>query len=104
MVTKITNNAFEQVKSAKFAVVDYSAIWCGPCQMLAPLFHQLAEEMGDDISFFNIDVDENRDIASQMGIMNIPTIQIFKDGQKVAQQVGFQPKEAMKQWIETYRG
>lgn len=99
MVKKITNNDMQEALEAKVALVDFSATWCGPCQMLAPVLDELSEEMGE-VSFFNVDVDENEELAGKYNIMNIPALVVLKQGETVAQTVGFQPKENLKQLIE----
>lgn len=102
MVVKIQNNDMSQVEKSALAVVDFSASWCGPCKMLAPVFHELAEEMGE-ADFFNADVDENRQLAEKYGIQGVPSILIFKDGVQADRSVGFQPKEKLRQFIEAQR-
>ena len=99
MVTTITNNDFTAVAGAEYALVDFSATWCGPCRMVAPIVHELAEEY-DDVTFFNCDVDENPDIAAQFGVESIPTILLFKNGTAVSKTVGFRPKPDLKAWID----
>lgn len=100
MVKKITGKEFNEVESSKVAVIDFSATWCGPCKMLAPVLEQVSEELGDSVNFFNVDVDENPDLAVKYGITNIPALLVFKDGNKVDQQVGFQPKEGISAFIQ----
>jgi len=98
MVKDITNNNFNAVEDSEFAVVDFNATWCGPCRMLAPVIHELAEEL-DEAEFFACDVDENGDLAVSFGINSIPAVGIFKKGKLVDMAVGYQPKEAMKDFI-----
>ena len=62
MVTKISNNDLSHAKAQGVAVLDFSATWCGPCQMLAPVLHELADEVGSKAAFYSIDVDENRQL------------------------------------------
>lgn len=102
MVKKITDNNFEEVKNSKLAVVDFSATWCGPCQMLAPIFEELSEEMSD-VDFYSVDVDANPVLSVVKKIASVPTIHIYVNGEKVEQQIGFQPKESLQERIEIYK-
>ena len=79
--------------------VDFYADWCGPCKMLGPVVEQLAEiETG--VAFAKVNVDHNPDIASMYGIMSIPTVIVFKNGQPVANSVGFQPLPQLQKMLE----
>lgn len=102
MVNKITNNDMSQLAKEPFAIVDFSAAWCGPCKMQAPVFDQLSEEMSD-VAFYNADSDENMDLAVKFGISSIPALLILKNGEVVANRVGFQPKNALHDFIESNR-
>lgn len=102
MVVKIQNNDMAEVEKSELAVVDFSATWCGPCKMLAPVFHELAEEMGE-IDFFNADVDENRELAEKYGIQGVPSVLVFKKGVQADRSVGFQAKEKLRQFIEAQK-
>lgn len=99
MVKKVNQSQFDEVRKSKAAVVDFSATWCGPCQMLAPILEELSGEV-DSVDFYNVDVDENPDLAREFRIMNIPAVVALKDGQIVGQQIGFVPKEDMKNFVE----
>lgn len=101
MVKKISQSEFEQTKNG-VAVVDFSATWCGPCKMIAPVLEELSEQMDGKISFYNVDVDENQELAEQYGISSIPALLIMKDGEKKDMQIGFQPKEALAKVLEAY--
>lgn len=102
MVKKIERNDMTEVEKSGLAVVDFSATWCGPCKMLAPVFHELAEEM-EGIDFFNADSDENTALVNQFGIQGVPTILVFKEGELKDRSVGFQSKEKLRQFIEAQR-
>ena len=93
MVKKISQNEFNEVTASEVAVIDFSATWCGPCKMLAPVLEEVSEEYAGKVNFFNVDVDENPDLAMQYKIMNIPALVVLKKGEKVDTQVGFAPKE-----------
>lgn len=99
MVKKINSSEFEQVRSSKAAIVDFSAEWCGPCKMLAPVIDELSEEI-DGVEFYNVDVDQNPELAREFRIMNIPAVIALKDGEVAGQQIGFVPKEDMKNFID----
>ena len=99
MVMKVDQSQFDEVRKSKAAVVDFSATWCGPCQMLAPILDELSCEV-DSVDFYNVDVDENPDLAREFRIMNIPAVVALKDGQIVGQQIGFVPKEDLKNFVE----
>ena len=102
MVKKISQEEFEQVKNDDIAVIDFSAEWCGPCKMLAPVMEEVSEELGDSVSFYNIDVDQNMDIAQQYRIVSIPALLVLKKGEKVDMQIGFRPKDGVVEFIKKY--
>ena len=81
----------EVLRSDKTVLVDFWATWCGPCKMLAPILDEVANER-PDIKVCKIDVDEQPELASQYGIMSIPTLMVVKDGKIVSQSTGARPK------------
>jgi thioredoxin 1 len=97
---KIDSPQFQEAIKSGVAVVDFNATWCGPCKMLAPVLEALSEEMAGKASFYAMDVDDNPDIAQQFGIASIPYVAVFKDGQKVDEQVGFVPKPQLQAFVE----
>ena len=80
-------------------VVDFWAEWCGPCRMIAPALEEIAGAMGEKVKIVKVNVDENTGIATKYGIMSIPTLMIFKNGEMIARQVGAAPKQKLEQWI-----
>ena len=99
MVHKIELNNMQDALKAKVAVVDFSATWCGPCKMLAPIMEELSEEMAGQVEFYNADTDENMDLALANKVTSIPALFLLRDGQIVDRMIGFQSKQALKNWI-----
>ncbi|MFY9177183.1 MAG: thioredoxin [Caldicoprobacterales bacterium] len=86
-------NFAEEVLSSKEPVlVDFYADWCGPCKMISPIIDQIAREYKGKATVAKINVDENRDLALQFGVMSIPTLIFFKDGREVQRILGARPK------------
>ena len=100
MVEKIYDNNMDEALESKLALVDFSATWCGPCQMLAPIIEELSDELDGEVDFYNADSDENMELAQEYDIHSIPALLLFKNGEVVARTVVFQPKEAIKSFIE----
>ncbi|MCR4594697.1 MAG: thioredoxin [Clostridiales bacterium] len=101
MVKVIENGNFEEVLNSKLAVVDFSAVWCGPCKMVAPIVEELSDEMDGIADFYNVDVDENQELAVKYQIASIPAIAVFKNGELADMSVGFRPKDDLKKFIES---
>ncbi len=101
MIQTVVNNDLSEAKSVAAAVVDFNATWCGPCKMLGPVLEKLSGEMADKASFYGVDVDENSDLAEEFGVMSIPTLVILKNGEKVAERLGFAPEPILKSWLES---
>ena len=87
------------VKEGKTVVCDFWATWCGPCRMLAPVLDKVAEEFEGRAEFVKVDVDERGDVAQKMGIMSIPDVYIFEDGQMKTHQLGYVPVSAMREFL-----
>lgn len=101
-VAVTTDQTFEQDTQKGVVLTDFWATWCGPCRMQSPVVEALSEEMGDQVTFNKLDVDENPATAQKFRIMSIPTLLIKKDGQVVDQVVGYHSKEQLKQVLEQY--
>ncbi len=88
----------ELLKNNKSVFVDFYADWCGPCKMVGPIVEELSNEE-TDVKFVKVNVDNTPDIAQRYGIMSIPTLLAFKDGELAGSIVGFQPKEVIKELV-----
>lgn len=76
-------------------LVDFFATWCGPCKMLAPTIDEISSETAGKASVYKLDIDESPEIASRYGVMSVPTLIVFENGQPKQQAVGVQPKQAL---------
>lgn len=106
MARELNSNEFadEVLNSNDTVLVDFSAVWCGPCKMLAPIVEELSTDMEGKAKVFKVDVDKSGDIAQKYNIMGVPTVMIFKKGEAVEKMVGFQPKEVIVSKLEQYLG
>ena len=101
-VAKVSDADFESqvLKSAEPVVVDFWAEWCGPCRMIAPALEEIATgSLAGKVKIVKLNVDENPHTASKYGVMSIPTLMLFKNGEMASRQVGAAPKQKLEQWI-----
>lgn len=100
MVKKIGEQEFQsEAKAADVAVVDFNATWCGPCKMLAPVLEAVSEELGSQVSFYSVDVDDCPGLAAEYRVMSVPCLVMMKKGQFASQSIGFKPQPAITAWI-----
>ena len=106
MVTAVTDQEFKgSVLSSETPVlVDFWAEWCVPCHMVSPVVEEIGREKGDTLKVVKLNIDENPDATRTYGVMSIPSLILFKDGQEVARVIGAKPKEAILRDIEPHLG
>lgn len=98
----VTDDTFDaEVKNSDIpVVVDFWAEWCGPCKQIGPALEELSSEMDGKVKIVKVNVDENPNSPSQMGVRGIPALFIFKNGEVVSNRAGAAPKAALQSWIE----
>lgn len=104
MATQITKANFKQeVEDAtQPVVIDVYASWCGPCQMMEPIFQTLEKEMGNEYKFLKLNVDEARDLSIHFGVTSVPTFLFIKNNQIKGRETGYMDKEDLKKKISSY--
>ena len=101
MAKVATNTNFaELLQDSKLVIVDFWAVWCGPCRMLSPILDEVEAEMADQVSVVKVNVDDADEIAAQYRIMSIPTLLFFKNGVQVDKTVGAMPKPVLVEKIK----
>lgn len=88
----------EVKKSKKPVIVDFFATWCGPCKMLSPILESIADTE-KDVKILKVDIDENMDLAQKFGIMSVPTLMLFKDGEEYGREIGLKSKQDLEDII-----
>lgn len=102
-VKSVTEADFKpNVQASGVTLVDFWAQWCPPCKVLSPMLDELGEEWGDAVSVLKVDVDDSPSAAAEYGIMSMPTVIVFKDGQPVEKLVGLRPKEVYRSIVARY--
>ena len=100
----ITDSEFESavLNSGQPVLVDFWAPWCGPCKMIAPILDQVAEHYGEKLKIIKINVDENQGVSTKYGVKGIPTLIVFKDGEKIESKVGAVQKSQLIQILDKH--
>ncbi|MCP1307604.1 thioredoxin [Paenibacillus tyrfis] len=103
-IVNVSDQSFStEVEGSGTVLVDFWAPWCGPCKMIAPVLEELDKEIGESVKIAKVNVDDNPESASRFGVMSIPTLIVFKDGQPVDKIVGFQSKDALKNVLDRHQ-
>ncbi|WP_019242843.1 MULTISPECIES: thioredoxin [Bacillus] len=101
-IVNATDQSFSTETAQGLVLADFWAAWCGPCKMIAPVLEELDSEMSDTVKIVKVDVDANPETAGNFGVMSIPTLILFKNGEVVDKVVGFQPKEALAELVKRH--
>jgi len=103
VVLELTEATFDkEVKNSKTPVlVDFFAVWCGPCRVLSPTVEALEKEYAGKLKVGKVNVDEQQELAGKFGVMSIPTLILFKNGKQVDTKVGAYPKEKLVEWLNS---
>ena len=100
-VEHISQSNFDEVVSGtEVVLVDFFAAWCNPCKMLAPVLDQISESLPENRKIVKIDIDENMEAARKFGVMSIPTLILFKNGQAAQRLVGVRPEEEIRELLK----
>ena len=97
----INEKNFKEKTSKGFVVVDFFANWCGPCRMLSPILEEIKDELKDKVEIYKVNVDDEENLARQFGVMSIPCLFFFKNGEMVEKQVGLVGKDILVSKIES---
>ncbi len=100
MALDVTKDTFNQTISQGVSLIDFWAPWCGPCKMQTPIIEELSAELKGKANIAKVNVDDEPELASQFGVMSIPTLILFKDGQPVDKLVGLQSKAALQSKLQ----
>lgn len=100
-VFEITDSSFQNdvLNHKGYVLVDFWAPWCGPCRQIAPIIDEVAQEKSSIVKICKVNVDDNPEVGSELGIRSIPTLILFKDGQKLEMKLGAMSKPMLIEWL-----
>ncbi|WP_199615133.1 thioredoxin [Paenibacillus alkalitolerans] len=101
-IVNITDNQFKDTIKEGLVLVDFWAPWCGPCKMIAPVLEELSDKMGGAVTIAKINVDDNPQTAGEYGVMSIPTLMLFKEGEAKDTYVGFRSLGQLEAEVKRY--
>lgn len=100
----INRDSFQSqvLESITPVLVDFTAVWCGPCKMLEPILKELADQWVDKVRILKVDVDQNPELAMQYNVMGVPTLMLFQDGKVLERLSGYQPKDRLMKVLQPH--
>jgi len=98
MIIELNNEVFNNEIKDGLVLVDFYAVWCGPCKMMHPVIDELVKN--NDVKVVKVNVDNHEELARKYAVMSIPTLMLFKDGKEVEKNIGFTPREVLENWIK----
>lgn len=98
MIIELTNQNFDKEIENDLVLVDFYAVWCGPCKMMHPVIEELSNN--SNIKIIKVDVDKHEELARKYAVMSIPTLLLFKNGEVIEKNIGFTPKDILESWVE----
>ncbi len=101
MIKELNDEILSDELKNGLILVDFYAVWCGPCKMMHPVIEEISRKY-QDLKIIKIDVDKHEAVAREYSVMSIPTLILFKDGNIVEKNIGFTPKQQLEQWIENH--
>jgi len=101
---EITDANFEEVTKTGLTLVDFTAVWCGPCKMQAPIVERLATQYEGKVTIGKLDIDSSRETALKFGVQSIPTLLLMKDGKEVERLIGLQTEQKLQSVIDSAAG
>ncbi len=99
MITELTNENFSDLINNGLVLVDFYAVWCGPCKMMHPVIDEFVSD-NSQVKVIKVDVDQHEEVARNYAVMSIPTLILFKNGEMVEKNIGFTPKDVLENWLK----